>query len=139
MKKLLALLLVLVISMTCICSCDLLFGNHGDGGENSGENGNENVENDEPVIEEDDGDVEQNLYSHFTGDSKGHQTRKRITLSQGEKATSHHEKRKEGEDRKGAEKAKLFAGDGEDKVVLRLGYIHVFQLAIAVANAEKAT
>ena len=61
MKKILALLLVLIISATSMISCGWLFGN-GDGGndiENGGEgNGDSNIDNGgNQVIEEYDGDV----------------------------------------------------------------------------------
>ena len=61
MKKILALLLVLVIT-ACMTSCDLLSGIFGGDGGNSGDGGNggggQTEEEKDPVIEEDDGDVD---------------------------------------------------------------------------------
>ena len=61
MKKLLALLLVLVITASCMTSCDMLsgiFGGGSSGGGNTDDGGETPDENDSPAIEEDDGDVD---------------------------------------------------------------------------------
>lgn len=53
MKRLLALLIVLAISVMCLFSCEFIFGNKGDGGDSNPSDGK-----DDSVIQEDDGDVD---------------------------------------------------------------------------------
>ena len=67
MKRFFALLLVLVITVSCLASCSFISGIFGDGsgngGDSTGEGEGSNTENPseiekDPVIEEDDGDVD---------------------------------------------------------------------------------